>query len=146
MTERVIQSQCNDTRLDAITQALLQQATQCITTKGVFNLVLSDSHVLDDVYARLMYDPDLRAMPWDAIHLWFLRDEEESVVMHSGIPEDNVHNRPIEGQMDCLTIAQCDIDDVGEELRSNCDALLIYADNDVQANWSHSGVAHWFCI
>ena len=146
MTERVIQSQCNDSRLDAITKALMQQATQCVATKGVFNLMLSDSEELDSVYARMMYDPDLRTMPWNETHLWFLRGEEETVVMHSGIPEDNVHVESTKEQMDCLIISKCDIDDVGEDLLSSCTAFLIYADSDATAKWFHSGVAYGFCI
>ena len=71
MTERIVQSQCSDTKIDAITQALLQQATQSITMKGVFNLVLSNIDALDAVYARLMYDPDLRSMPWNETQLHF---------------------------------------------------------------------------
>ncbi|MBC8310262.1 MAG: hypothetical protein H8E83_07105 [Planctomycetes bacterium] len=146
MTERVIQSKCNDSRLDAITKTLLQQATQCVTTKGVFNLMLSDSEELDAVYARLMYDPDLRAMPWNETQLWFLRGEEESIVLHSGIPEDNVHSGTTQEQIDCMVIALSDIDAVGEDLRRDCVSFLIYANSDAQLNWSNCGVAHLFCI
>jgi hypothetical protein len=145
MTNRVIQSQCNDTRLDAMTQTLLQQAIQCVTTKGFFNLVLSDSNLLNDVYARLMYDPDLRAMPWNETHLWFLRDEEESIVHHSGIPEENVHSEEMIKQIDCCLLAGDDVQDVSRELQESCTAFLILASGAEPPDWQHCGVAHWFC-
>ncbi len=145
MTERLIQSKCDDSRLDAITHALLQQATQCVTTKGAFNLLLSDSEELDSVYSRLMYDPDLRAMPWGETHLWFLRNREESVVMHSGIPEENVHvNERIE-QIDCSVITSTDVVDLTDELCNSCKAFLILTSSKLQINWPYSCVAHWFC-
>ena len=145
MTERVIQSECKDSRLDAITQTLLQQATQCITTKGIFNLLLSDSDALDEVYARLMYDPDLRAMPWKETHLWFLRGEEKSIVNHSGIPEENVHSEEVLKQIDCCILAHSDVDGNSNDIHSNCTAFLIFASNSKPIDWQHSGVAHWFC-
>jgi len=145
MTERLIQSDSNDSRLDAMTQALLQQATQCVTTKGKFNLVLSDSDALDDVYARLMYDPDLRSMPWNEIHLWFLRGKEESIVTHSGIPEENVHSEEMIKQIDCCLLAGDDVQDVSRELQESCTAFLILASGAEPPDWQHCGVAHWFC-
>jgi len=128
-----------------MTQALLQQATQSVTTKGVFNLVLSDSPALDDLYARLMYDPDLRAMPWGETHLWFFRDVEESVVTHSGVPEENVHTGEVDEQMDCCVLAFGDTADIPEELGRGCTSFLIFASDTTPTDWTHSGVAHWFC-
>ncbi len=145
MPQRIVQSQCNDSRLDAITRALLQQAAQCVTTKGVFNLVLSDSNALDDVYARLMYDPDLRAMPWNETHLWFLREVEESIVHHSGIPEENVHTGEVESQVDCCMLACNDTTQVSKELGQACTSFLIFANTTAPTEWQHNGVAHWFC-
>jgi hypothetical protein len=145
MTERIVQSQCSDTKIDAITQALLQQATQSITMKGVFNLVLSNIDALDAVYARLMYDPDLRSMPWNETQLWFLHGAEESIVHHSGIPEDNVHGNTFEKPMDCCLLACADIVAIPEDLIQNCNAFLILANTTETIDWSHSGVAHWFC-
>ncbi len=145
MTKRIVQSNCSDSQLDAITQALLQQAIQCETTSGVFNLVLSDSDALDHIYARLMYDPDLRAMPWNATHLWFLRGVEESIVHHSGIPEENVHSDWIEEPMDCCLLTCKDLEDIPSELQQTCKAFLILADTSDSIDWSHAGVVYWFC-
>jgi hypothetical protein len=145
MTKRVVHSECGDSQLDAITQALLQQAIQSVTTNGVFNLVLSDSVALDRLYARLMYDPDLREMPWNATHLWFLRGVEESIVYHSGIPEENVHSNKIEETIDCCLLTCSDLDTIQEKLRQNCKAFLILSGTPDSIEWSHSGVAHWFC-
>jgi hypothetical protein len=145
MSERIIQSQCNDSRLDAITQALLQQATQCVTTKGTFNLVLSDAVALGAVYARLMYDPDLRAMPWNETHLWFLRKEEESIVHHSGIPEENVHDEETQERIDCCILTHADVDSLSHAMHSSCTAFLIFASGEEPSDWQHAGVAHWFC-
>ena len=145
MTKRVVHSECGDSQLDAITQALLQQAIQSVTTNGVFNLVLSDSDALDRLYARLMYDPDLRGMPWNATHLWFLRGVEESIVHHSGIPEENVYGNTFEKRMDCCLLACSDVGGIPEEISQHCAAFLILADTKKSIDWSHSGVAHWFC-
>jgi hypothetical protein len=145
MTERLIQSSCEDSRLDAISQALLQQATQCVTTKGVFNLLLSDSEELDAVYARLMYDPDLRAIPWAETQLWFLRGTEESVVTHSGILEEHVHTEDPEEQIDCCVLTLTDIESLKSDIANNCVSFLVYASSMEPTDWQHSGVAHWFC-
>jgi hypothetical protein len=145
MTKRIVQSECRDSKLDAMTQALLQQAIQSVTTHGVFNLVLSDSEALGHLYARLMYDPDLRAMPWNATHLWFLRGVEESIVSHSGIPEENVHSNTVDTPMDCCLISCSDVGAISEELSQHCTAFLVLADTNKSIDWDHSGVAHWFC-
>ncbi len=145
MTERVIQSKCNDSRLDAITQTLLQQATQCVTTKGVFNLMLSGSKELDTLYARLMYDPDLRAMPWNETQLWFLGEVEDSIVMHSGVPEENVHGDQPQEKVDCCVLTLSDVEVLPNGIANNCESFLLYASSLAPRDWEHSGVAHWFC-
>ncbi|MBC8200514.1 MAG: hypothetical protein H8E86_00595, partial [Planctomycetes bacterium] len=107
--------------------------------------VLSDADDLDLLYARLMYDPDLRAMPWNATHLWFLRGVDESIVQHSGIPEENVHTDMTENPIDCCLLTCNDIDGIPSELRQSCKAFLILADTSDSVDWPHAGVAYWFC-
>ncbi|MDP7004729.1 MAG: hypothetical protein QF718_00770 [Phycisphaerales bacterium] len=145
MTNRLITSQCEDDLIDGFTKELLRQAIESVTTKGVFNLVLSDSSSLDSVYARLMYDPDMRAIPWNEIHLWFIRNREDSLVIHSGIPEENVHDGKIDQEIDCCILSCDDISDVCTELRNSCNSFLIFSYNTTPPKWSHYGVAHWFC-
>ena len=147
-TSRVIEARDSDELLDFFTKCLLQQASQSISQRGVFNLVLSNSDVLEDVYARLMYDPDMRVMPWNETHLWFLGSQDQSIVVHSGIPEENVHVGEIEESIDCCVVAPRDITGLSEDMNARCSAFLILAKSRAEANsvsWTHQGVAHWFC-
>ncbi len=144
MTDRIITSQCDDELIDKFTKELLRQAIHSVTTKGVFNLVLSDSDTLDSIYARLMYDPDMRVMPWKDTHLWFIRNKEDSIVFHSGIPEENVHDGDFDEKVDCCVLSCNDFADISEDLRESCKAFLILSSIDIPTDLSYNGVLHWF--
>ncbi|HIA71901.1 MAG TPA: hypothetical protein EYO01_04285 [Phycisphaerales bacterium] len=152
MTDRIVQSECNDSRLDSLSKELMRQAMQCINATGEFRLVLSESTLLDDFYARLMCDPEMRAMPWDKIQVWFFGDttEEDSIELaiaaHSGIAEENVRGKLIDESFDCCVLSCVDVVDLDASPCNDCKAYLIVSHSNDLSNWSHDGVAHWFCL
>ena len=149
MTIRVISSACNDTRLDAMSKELMRQAMQCVESKGEFRLVLSESALLDDFYARLMCDPGMRAMPWDKMQVWFFGETTEvdsiqlAIAAHSGIAEEHVHNKLIDEPFDCCVLS---CGDAAEADTLCCKAYLIVSPTKDHVDWSRDGVTHWFCL
>ncbi len=132
----------------------MRQAFESVTRKGVFHLVLSESSSLDDFYARVMCDPEMRTLPWAKMHVWFFGDTTDddsiqiAVAMHSGIDEANVHAGEIDGAVDCCVLTCSEIEALDEELKENCKAFLILTErsaDDIPSDWPHGGVAHWFC-
>lgn len=151
MTTRVVQTECKDSRLDAVAKELMRQAMQCINAKGEFHLALSESNLLDDFYARLMCDPEMRAMPWGKMHVWFFGDTtlDDSIQLaiseHSGIPEDNIHDGEMGEQVDCCLLSCDDIERIRDSLRSQCAAFLVIAKSDSAIACASDSVTHWFC-
>ena len=162
MTERVVQSQSKDSQLDSISSELLGQALQCVATKGEFHLAMSTASSLDDLYARLMYDPDLRAMPWNKTHLSFFGSAAcskaagdsicRALIAHSGILEEHVHFFSVPpSPLDC-----CICDGRASSLLSNkgfldtCGSLLVLAKNlsmlDSVRSVASSSVMHLFIL
>ncbi|HMN96282.1 MAG TPA: 6-phosphogluconolactonase [Phycisphaerales bacterium] len=94
-----------DAIIDALAADLLVQATNCVRTFGDFHLALSGDAVLEPVYERLMYDPNVRSLPWQRTHLWMVAERcvafddvrsrfrmvRETIVDHSDIPPEQVH-------------------------------------------------------
>ena len=150
MTSRIIQSECKDTRLDTVAKELMRQAMQCVNAKGEFHLALSESNLLDDFYARLMCDPEMRAMPWDKMHVWFFGDTTQddsiqvAIAEHSGIPEDHIHDGSI-GAVDCCLLSCGDIEGMHDVLRDQCTAFLVIASSETATACSPNAVTHWFC-
>ena len=155
MTERIICSRCKDSHLDEVSKELMRQALQCVTTKGEFHLAMSESSLLDDFYARLMCDPEMRAMPWEKIHVCFFGESsiedsiQHAVATHSGIPEDQVqHVRdglPERIQLDCCISDGNDLSEFPEEYTKSCVSWLIIAPRDAPT-LNLSGVTHVFVI
>jgi hypothetical protein len=151
MTTRVVKIACNDARLDAVAKELMRQAMQCVEAKGEFHIALSESSSLDDFYARLMCDPEMRAMPWGKMHVWCFGDttNEESIRLaiadHSGIPEEHVHVGTIDSTIDCCLLSCADIEDIQQTLRIQCTAYLVIASSDSAMACSQDAVTHWFC-
>ena len=160
MTQRVVHSQCKDTQLDGISNELMGQALQCIVTKGEFHLALSTSSSLDDLYLRLMYDPDLRAMPWSKTHVWFFGDSSSddsiqiAITAHAGIPEEQVHfvgaTTPEGTTIDCCVSDGVEATQLPAVFVRDCTSWLILA-NEQQAiecsrQISAGGVKHIFIL
>jgi len=155
MNKRIIQSECMDTHLDAVSKELMRQAMQCISTKGTFHLALSESSLLDSFYARLMCDPDMRMLPWEKICVRFFGDTTEddsiqrAIEFHSGIPEDNVIASDSEVHIDCCLMACSDVEHFVNVICAQSTAFLILArdlDDTTQLALSDNSVAHVFCI
>ena len=160
MTERVVQSQCKDSQLDSISNELLGQSLQCVTTMGEFHLAMSTSTSLNDLYARLMYDPDLRAMPWSKTHVWFfgcVADDDSiqcAITAHSGILEEHVHRvcepLPPGTTIDCCICDGEDLSHLQVEFLDTCDSLLVLAKNqdtlDSVRSVASSSVVHLFIL
>jgi hypothetical protein len=137
MTNRVIQSECKDSHLDEVSKELMRQASQCVTTKGEFTLALSEADDLDDFYARLMFDPDLRMFPWEKTQLWFFGEAtvadsiQVALSAHSGIPQEHVHHvrdgLPEEVKIDCCISDGDDLTGFPDAFARNCSAWLILA-------------------
>jgi hypothetical protein len=153
MTNRVVQSACKDSHLDEVFKELMRQAMQCVTTKGTFNLALSESDSLDDMYARLMFDPDLRMFPWGKTELWFFGDStdvdsiQNAFSAHSGIPEEQVrHVRdglPEGVNIDCCISDGGDLSDFPDTFAQDCAAWLIVASGNAPT-LNLGGVTHVF--
>lgn len=94
--------------IDAIAADLYFQAVACVRAFGDYHLALSGGSTPEPLYARLMYDPAYRALPWKRTHLWIVDerrvpfDDERSnfrmirdtLVDHSDIPPEQVHPMP----------------------------------------------------
>lgn len=151
----------NDELIDAVMQELLGQGLQSVANHGTFHLVLSSNNALDAVYARMMYDPDLRAMPWKDTHVWLLHHEEdelvhETIISHSGIPEEQVHRCCVETliqedpkvRLDCCMAELDDVESIPEATCNQCSVLLVLAkDRDKLATlnaWPKQLEIFWF--
>jgi 6-phosphogluconolactonase len=91
--------------IDAISADMLFQAKACVRAFGDFHLALSGGSTPEPLYRRLMYDPNLRDLPWKRTHLWLVderrvpeNDERSNfrmirdiLVDQSDIPADQVH-------------------------------------------------------
>ncbi|MBY0307849.1 MAG: 6-phosphogluconolactonase [Phycisphaerales bacterium] len=98
--------------IDALAADLLAQAGACVRQFGDFHLALSGGSTPLPLYRLMMYDPDLRSLPWRKTHLWIVDerrvplDDERSnykqihelIVEHSDIPRSQVH--PIQATRD----------------------------------------------
>ena len=94
--------------LDLLAADLLAQALDCVHRYGSFHLAISGSEGLEPLCRRLMFDPDLRRLPWDRTHLWIADDRcvprndplscfwrlRDTLIMPAGIPLANVHPIP----------------------------------------------------
>lgn len=108
----VVVRESADELIDAFAADLYFQAVACVRAFGDFHLALSGGSTPEPMYARLMYDPAYRALPWKRTHLWVVderrvpADDErsnfrmirETLVEHSDIPPEQVH--PIEATAD----------------------------------------------
>ena len=155
MTTRVIQSKCKDSHLDEVSKELMRQASQCVSTKGEFHLALSEVNTLDDFYARLMFDPDLRMFPWGKTQLWFFGEATETdsiqtaLSAHSGIPDEQVHHVH-DGLTDEVTIDCCisdgnDLNGFPEAFARLCSSWLIVA-SETPPELNLGGVTHIFVM
>ena len=102
---RVVVRDTPEALVDAIGADLLFQAKACVRAFGDFHLALSGGTTPQDLYRRLMYDPNYRDLPWKRTHLWMVDerrvafDDERSnfrmvrelIVDHSDIPGEQVH-------------------------------------------------------
>ena len=157
----VVAIEDNDELIDAVMQELLAQGLYCVANHGTFHLVLSSNNALDSVYARMMYDPDLRAMPWLDTHVWLLHHEgdelvQETIITHSGIPEEQVHRCCVETlvhddpevRLDCCMVELDDVESLGDATCNKCSVLLVLAqDRDKLAtfnSWSQQLEVYWF--
>jgi hypothetical protein len=155
MTERVVHSQGKDSHLGEALKELMRQASQCLSKKNEFHLALSESDSLDDFYARLMFDPDVRMFPWGKTQLWFFGDstDEDSIQKafsdHSGIPEEQVHHvskgLPEGVMIDCCVCNGEDLSEFPDTFSGQCTTWIILSDGDCQAS-SLGGVTHHFIV
>lgn len=155
MTQRLIQSPCKDTLLDEVSKELLRQAMECVVQKDEFHLALSESDSLDDFYALLMCDPELRGMPWGKTHVWFFGETtpEDSIQLaieaHSGIHEEQSHNMR-EGLSEGVTIDCCissgdDLHALPNVFLQHCTSWLIVG-SEVSPSVDLGGVSHIFVL
>ncbi len=155
MTQRIVQSPCKDALLDGLSKELLHQAMECVVQKNEFHLALSESDSLDDFYALLMCDPELRGMPWGKTHVWFFGETtpEDSIQLaieaHSGIPQEQSHNMN-EGVTDGTTIDCCiasgdDLHGLPHDILQHCTSWLIVG-SEVPPTVELGGVSHIFVI
>lgn len=155
MTQRFVQSPCKDELLDEISRELFHQAMECVMKKGEFHLALSESESLDDIYALLMCDPDMRGMPWGKTHVWFFGDTspEDSIQVaiesHSGIPQEQSHNLqdglPENVSIDCCVCNGEDIQELPEEFLQHCTSWLI-VEPEAAPTIELGGVSHIFVV
>ena len=91
----------DEAAIDAAIRELHIAADAAVQARGRFHLAVSGDVSLEPMWARMMIDPDLRLFPWPQTHLWFaalatdhestLMRIQESLILPSGIPEENVH-------------------------------------------------------
>ncbi|MHC4908655.1 MAG: 6-phosphogluconolactonase [Planctomycetota bacterium] len=94
-----------DELIDRLAADMLVHAENCVRSFGDFHVALSGDAALEPLYARLMYDPAFRRLPWRRTHLWIVSDTcvpeddprslyapiRETLVDHADIPPDQVH-------------------------------------------------------
>jgi hypothetical protein len=93
-----------DEAYDAAAADLLIQASNCVRAFGDFHLAVSATPAAEPFLARLMWDPQLRDLPWGRTHLWIAdathaRDASDSIrallVEHSDLPPAQFHALPV---------------------------------------------------
>ena len=108
-----------DELIDAMAAKVFTDASIWVKQRGVFHLALSNAPILYPLYERLMYDPNVRALPWKSTEIWLVDQEnkfpnivQETIVEHADIPEQQVHchlpkkmNDEELSQVDCLVIS-----------------------------------------
>ncbi|MBL9150509.1 MAG: 6-phosphogluconolactonase [Phycisphaerae bacterium] len=101
----VVARRTADELIDTATADLVVHAQNCVRTFGDFHIALSGGSTPMPLYERLMYDPNLRALPWGRTHLWIVDERcvpfdndksnfkhiKEIIADHSGIPPEQVH-------------------------------------------------------
>ncbi len=95
---RVVLRISADEVIDAVLADLLVQSMMAVRQFGECHIALSPCVELAAVYRRLMYDPPLRAFPWEQTHLWVTIERGKDVqwvsdwfVEHAGMPKSHVH-------------------------------------------------------
>ncbi len=104
----VLVAEDGDVVLDAISADLFVHAQNCVAQFGDFHLAVSGGAAMQPLFERLMYDPQVRGIPWARTHLW-LADERcvpegdaarkytlvaDTLGRQAGIPEGQVHPMP----------------------------------------------------
>lgn len=153
MTVRTIHSPSKDIHLDQITKELMRQANHAVTVSGEFQFAISESPTVDDVYARLMCDPDMRSFPWGKTQLWCYGQTtsedsiQEALALHAGIPENQVNNvsegLPEGISIDCCLTDGTDVEALPEDFKRVCQAWIIVSEKDV-LDVQSDGVQHCF--
>ncbi|MCP3905094.1 MAG: 6-phosphogluconolactonase [Planctomycetes bacterium] len=101
-----------DELIDHLAADLVVHAENCVREFGDFHLALSGGAVFEALYARLMYDPNYRRLPWRRTHLWLVEERcvpfdheascyrmiNELIGDHADIPAEQFH--PIFAQSD----------------------------------------------
>lgn len=89
-----------DETYDMACADLLIQANNCVRTFGDFHLAVSAAPAAEPFLARLMWDPQMRDLPWKRTHLWIADTDHEQrgsdsirglLVEHSDIPLEQFH-------------------------------------------------------
>lgn len=93
---------------DMLTSDLLVRALSSVGDSGSFHLALAPSGACERVLMKLMVDPKYRSFPWEATHVWSVREPcvhpqdpahsaaalREILVEPSGMPEAHLHAIP----------------------------------------------------
>ncbi len=88
---------------DAACADLLIQANNCVRAFGDFHLAVSAAPAAEPFLARLMWDPQMRDLPWKRTHLWIADTDHEArgsesikglLVDHSDLPLEQFHPLP----------------------------------------------------
>ena len=101
----VVLRESQEQLIDAMGADLMFQAQACVRRFGDFHIALSGGSTPEPFYRRLMYDPNLRELPWKRTHLWIVDERRvpfdddrsnfkmirEWIVDHSDIPASQVH-------------------------------------------------------
>jgi hypothetical protein len=105
-----------DELVDAMAACIFTDASMSVSQFDTFQLALSDADLLYPLYERLMYDPNVRGLPWQSTHLWRVDKNlgnavQDTIIDHADIPVEQVHNSlPIQGKdepaprIDCLVV------------------------------------------
>lgn len=94
-----------DEIIDHVARDLLEVAMASIRAHGDFHLALSGGNTPQPLYRRMMYDPNLRALPWRRTHLWLVDERcvpldhpdsnfnmlREMLIVPADIPIEQVH-------------------------------------------------------
>lgn len=96
-----------DEVIDDVAADLFMQAKSCVRTFGDYHLAVAVGPQTEPLLRRLMYDPQMRDLPWKRTHLWMVEEAagseveagagpraaalRELVVEPSDIPAEQVH-------------------------------------------------------